>query len=689
MLSVRITAFAGAVLCCWLGWGHRAAAQPASVPSVSGEQARAIGDRLERLVEAMAALPDDDTVVRWLPDVEICAKAAEWIVRHGEFSKPGDVDDTLAALALGLERATALREQGGRDRPSWSQGPGTVVLAYRSRVDGSVQPYAVTLPEGGDADSSRRWPLVIKLHGRHQTLNEVRFIRQHQGKPLAEPRASIQLDVFGRTNNAYRWSGETDVFEALADVRRRFPIDARRITLWGFSMGGAGAWHLGLHHPSLWSSVGAGAGFVDFYAYQNHPERLPEYQHRTLHIYDAVDYATNLANVPFITYGGEQDKQLAASLTVKLAALKQNVPLRLLVGPGMGHKFDNASFAAFMAFHAEHAAEGRPERYADPKKQDLRFVTYTPKYNRCEWLTVIELDELYVPATATSRVDEDGILHLTTSNITALRIARGVAGPLMIDQQGPFTLPPENDRLPSGENVPGEKLLDDAIPDEANFGETPPGTTFVRNAERWKLLDAEQARHFATNPQLRKRHNLQGPIDDAFMQPFVCVRGTGIPWSQPLHDWSEWTLGRFEREFDKWLRGRVPVVNDVDLTDEQIAGRNLVLFGDPGSNAVLSRIVDRLPVAWTRERLTVHGQPFDPATHGVALIFPNPLNPERYVVVNSGHTFHERDFRASNSWLFPKRGDMAVVRFERKPEGGYQEQTVWADLFDADWRLPE
>ena len=73
----------------------------------------------------------------------------------------------------------------------------------------------------------------------------------------------ITLHVFGRTNNAYRWAGEADVFEAIEAVKRNYPIDDRRIVLRGFSMGGAGAWHLGLHHPSLWSSVEAGAGFTE------------------------------------------------------------------------------------------------------------------------------------------------------------------------------------------------------------------------------------------------------------------------------------------------------------------------------------------------------------------------------------------------------------------------------------------
>ena len=110
-------------------------------------------------------------------------------------------------------------------------------------------------------------------------------------------------------------------------------------------MGGAGAWHLGLHYPSTWCSVGPGAGFVDFYKYQKMTEPLPDYQDRTLRIYDATGYALNLANVPFITYGGELDPQLAASLTMQAAADDVGAPLQLLVGQGMGHKFDDDSRA--------------------------------------------------------------------------------------------------------------------------------------------------------------------------------------------------------------------------------------------------------------------------------------------------------------------------------------------------------
>jgi hypothetical protein len=120
-----------------------------------------------------------------------------------------------------------------------------------------------------------------------------------------------------------------------------------------------------------------------------------------------------------------------------------------------------------------------------------------------------------------------------------------------------------------------------------------------------------------------------------------------------------------------------------------VSGRNLILFGDPGSNSVLGRVLADLPLEWTREGdITIGDAVYDADQHGVALIYPNPLNPNHYVVVNSGMTMHERDFRASNSWLFPKLGDAAVIEFERSGDG-YGEATIWATLFDSGWNLPE
>jgi predicted peptidase len=609
---------------------------------------------LANLKKKVANLKAADGDMRLVADVEVFAKAAEWILRHGEFYKKNYIAQTQATLKTGLARAKEL----AAGKPSWLRRTGTTIRGYYSRVDGSVQPYAITLPEGINPRSGERWPLHVKLHGRAGTMNEVNFISRHEGKALPKKQTWVQLDVFGRSNNAYRWAGETDVFEAMANLNRSVRIDRQRITLWGFSMGGAGAWHLGLHHPSKWSSVGPGAGFVDFYRYQKQTERRPVHQHLALRIYDAVDYTQNAFNVPICTYGGENDAQLVASTEIVDAAKKLGIDIKLVIGKGAGHKFTPEGFREFMDFHLEKSETGRP-RF--PGRRNINFFTQTLKYNRCEWLAIEEMKHMYEPARVQGHVDEEGVLHLKTQNVAALQLARDVSDYVVIDGA----------KLKL--NSAAEGLL--------------PGVYYLKGSKEWYGLTYNESREFPNNRDMRKRHNLQGPIDDAFMEPFVCVRGTGKPWSQNQQVWANWTLERFGREYDKWLRGRVPVADDVDV-DPLTLNKNLILFGDPGSNRVLAKIIDKLPIKWTKDGIEVDGKTYDPETHGLSMIYPNPLNPTRYVVINSGHTFHAEDFIASNSWLFPRLGDIAVQKIERFEAGDYKETVAWATLFDMNWQLP-
>src|SRR5262249_7213098 len=138
---------------------------------------------------------------------------------------------------------------------------GRTVRAYRSRVDRSLQPYTVIVPETYHGQPMR---LDLVLHGRNARLNEVSFIADAEwGRPVNPLGDRIELHVYGRTNNAYRWAGEADVFEALDAVLRNYKIDETRIVLRGFSMGGAGGWHIGLHYPDRWAAIEAGAGFSE------------------------------------------------------------------------------------------------------------------------------------------------------------------------------------------------------------------------------------------------------------------------------------------------------------------------------------------------------------------------------------------------------------------------------------------
>ena len=85
-------------------------------------------------------------------------------------------------------------------------------------------------------------------------------------------------------------------------------------------------------------------------------------------------------------------------------------------------------------------------------------------------------------------------------------------------------------------------------------------------------------------------------------------------------------------QWRRHYRGETPVIDDSALTDKEIANKNLVLWGDPSSNQLLGRVADKLPIRWIAEKIKVGDKTYDAASHAPALIYPNPLNPARYIV---------------------------------------------------------
>jgi hypothetical protein len=181
-----------------------------------------------------------------------------------------------------------------------------------------------------------------------------------------------------------------------------------------------------------------------------------------------------------------------------------------------------------------------------------------------------------------------------------------------------------------------------------------------------------------------KAPGLQGPIDDAFTGPFLCVRGTGTPWNGPVHAWADARLEAFRALWRVWMRGDLPVKDDTAVNEEDVQTKHLILFGDPGSNAWIRRVVEtgKLPLSWTKGEVKLAGT-FPAADSAPVLIAPNPLAAGRYIVLNSGHTFGPKDFAGTNALLYPRLGDYAVFR-PSAPDAA----PIASGFFDEMWQLP-
>src|SRR5262245_38928536 len=128
----------------------------------SEEQLREINTRIDKLDQAVKLLAREGVRDPVLADIEVYLKSAQWIVKHNEFYRKDYIDWTLEALHRGMLRAS-IAPGPGQPVPWMVQAGSTVVRGYRSRVDGSVQPYAVTYPADYGKDAFTRYRLDVVL----------------------------------------------------------------------------------------------------------------------------------------------------------------------------------------------------------------------------------------------------------------------------------------------------------------------------------------------------------------------------------------------------------------------------------------------------------------------------------------------------------------------------------------------
>jgi hypothetical protein len=170
------------------------------------------------------------------------------------------------------------------------------------------------------------------------------------------------------------------------------------------------------------------------------------------------------------------------------------------------------------------------------------------------------------------------------------------------------------------------------------------------------------------------------------MAAFVMVKPPGRPHTEQVGRWAEAEAAHAADFWRKVFRGDAPVKNDKAVSEADIERCNLVLWGDPSSNAVLGRILPQLPIEWTGKELRMGGTTHDAGHCAPVLIFPNPLNPRRYVVVNSGVTFREEAL-LNNANQIPKLPDWAVIDLDSPPDAVRPGKVLDAGFFDERWEF--
>jgi hypothetical protein len=382
-------------------------------------------------------------------------------------------------------------------------------------------------------------------------------------------------------------------------------------------------------------------------------------------------WALNGYNLPFAGHDGDKDTQpnaiptfpagtpsrgqLESSLHAKAQLEKEGfkpegdpdfihmvgTPDIFLISQDTGHGTSPLVRRRLDAFLKEWGDKGQVS------PEHIKFVTYTARYNRDYWVTVDQLGRTYERADVDAvRSDGGASYTIATHNVDRLILR-------------------ETDHAKSIK-IDGTEVKVKAAPEIA----------LARMEGVWKLDPARKMM------ALHKVHGLQGPIDDAFLDPYLLVRPTGTPWNAAVNQQALRTLEHFQKQWGKFFRGHPYVKDDKDVTIADMTKYHVVLFGDPGSNKVMAKVIGKLPIQWTRESLTVAGKSYTANENYPAMIYPNPQAYGKYVVLNTGLTISDNEY--NGDYGMPRWGDYAVVKVK---DGADTPDLVTAGLFDEKWQF--
>jgi endo-1,4-beta-xylanase len=521
----------------------------------------------------------------------------------------GDVEVLTFETEQDYDRLQELYRQGEDTQPT----PGVMTtLYYRSNLDGSVQPYALRLPNNYSRE--RKYPLVIQLHGTNfkEVLSGSRSNYRGMGGPqwIHTDLPVIYAHCFGGPTTFYQGMGEWDVLRVIEEAKRRFAVDPDRVYIMGHSMGGAGSYTVGLHYPDHFGGISAGDP-----AMWSRAEASPQWMAPQIAIVSVPSLYPNARNVDvFFKNAGAGIQRNSTEFADGIAA--QGGFATTEVFPRMPHSFgDQYPYANFVPEVIGHPIRRQPA--------EVKFYTNTLQYNQAYWVTIDRLTRHNADALVTATY-RDGAIRVTTTNIDAL------------------TLRPGESPVPKGQPtalvVDGNEVLKAALPDVVHLSKQP---------GQWQIGEWKSGASV-------KRHGLQGPLGDAFNLRFLAVYGDG---DRDLAIAELDAIRNPPGPLD--IHGDFPMKAASKVTRQDIESSNLILFGSPKSNAVLKRIAASLPAA------LMDG--------GSIFIYPNPENPSRYVVVWSAKLLSAPDPGLHSGWIMPLNllPDYVRVKDGKVASGGH------------------
>lgn len=132
--------------------------------------------------------------------------------------------------------------------------------------EASTQPatlnYLLFLPKEYGLDPQQRWPLIFFLHGLGERGSDPEIVKAYGLPKVVEQQADFPFIVVSPQcsltgcSEYVGWHNQINTLKALLDeVVATYAVDTKRLYLTGLSMGGYGAWELGIAYPEQFAAI--------------------------------------------------------------------------------------------------------------------------------------------------------------------------------------------------------------------------------------------------------------------------------------------------------------------------------------------------------------------------------------------------------------------------------------------------
>lgn len=119
--------------------------------------------------------------------------------------------------------------------------------------------YWLSLPDGYAADTGRRWPLMLFLHGAGERGNNLEIVKKHGPLKRIASGTNLPFVVVAPQCPSNDWWESTrqclTLVALLDEVLAKHRIDPDRVYCTGLSMGGYGTWRLASENPERFAAV--------------------------------------------------------------------------------------------------------------------------------------------------------------------------------------------------------------------------------------------------------------------------------------------------------------------------------------------------------------------------------------------------------------------------------------------------